>query len=598
MKDQRSSSQILFGFLPQQTVDVRGGIWKVKEWRSPHSLGAIDSRAMVKELKRVAAAWRNEQTDGNFVSDLERGSSIHVHALDRNNGVSVEPFPTIWYCKNCRRLYRKKLGKCPCGSTAERSQMHFVAFHDKCGTIREPRLPKCPQHDEAIINFPGTASAKEITFSCPKCSWSVKGFPHTNCTCGNGALSVNVHRSSTVFTPRDVVIVNPPRRDDVQKIMDGGGSAKALSWVVDGMQEASVHVMRPTASSLSRQLEQQGLPKDVVEQMVLAARNAGSLQPEDDQLESVPADIRTEAEDQALAIALAASASRRRIADLVVATDPTKELGMLYRADYPKALARAHIDTVELIDKFPVLTGHFGFTRGDPQPGKSRLVTYKDKRGDYVVYGDLMETEALFFRLSALQVAQWLRRRGFALSASTDERSARLGILSLARIPHAGDSIAEPTVGSEVLTLLHSLCHRVIRLLAVRAGIERSALSEFLVPLHLGFYVYAAVRGDFVLGGLQAVFESELDALLDDVVFAERRCALDPGCSRAGGACMSCLHLGEPSCRYWNTFLDRRVLFGRNGFYRDSASPVQAGFQPGVSDHQQEPSSPAESDVG
>src|SRR5262249_40005387 len=144
----------------------------------------------------------------------------------------------------------------------------------------------------------------------------------------------------------------------------------------------------------------------------------------------------------------------------------------------------------------------------------------------------------------------------------------RVAILSAARIPTAGEAMPSPTAGSETLTLLHSLCHRIIRLLAVRAGIERSAVSEFLVPLHLGFYVYAAVRGDFVLGGLQAVFESDLDALLGDVLFEERRCALDPGCSRAGGACTSCLHLGEPSCRYWNTFLSRTALFGAQGFYR------------------------------
>lgn len=569
MRDKRSSSQILFGFLPNQTVDAKGGIWKVTEWRAPHALGAIDTRALVKELKRIASSWRTEQKDGGFVNDLERGQSIQVQALDRNNGVNLEPFPAIWYCKNCRRIHRAKSGRCACGSTLDRSQLHFVAYHDDCGDLREPRLPRCPHHNEAIINFPGTASAREISFSCSKCGWNAKGFPHMACSCGSGALTVNVHRSSSVFTPRAVVIVNPPRRDDVQRILDTGGSAKALSWVVDGMQEPSIHSMRPTAASLGRQLEQQGMPKAVVDAMVETARAAGQLKTEDKDLENIPNDNRAEAEDQALSVALAVSASRRRVSDLVAGTDASTELGMLYRSDYPGALQRVHLSTVELIEKFPVLTGHFGYTRGDPNPGASRLVTYKNRRGDYVVYGDLMETEALFFRLSALQVAQWLRDRGLVLPNFHDERSARVSILSSARIPIAGEVVTTPTVGSETLTLLHSLCHRIIRLLAVRAGIERSALSEFLVPLHLGFYVYAAVRGDFVLGGLQAVFESELDALLSDILFEERRCALDPGCSRAGGACMSCMHLGEPSCRYWNTFLSRTALFGPQGFYRN-----------------------------
>jgi hypothetical protein len=31
---------------------------------------------------------------------------------------------------------------------------------------------------------------------------------------------------------------------------------------------------------------------------------------------------------------------------------------------------------------------------------------------------------------------------------------------------------------------------------------------------------------------------------------------------------MACLHLGEPSCRYFNRFLHRDLLFGDGGFLR------------------------------
>ena len=65
-----------------------------------------------------------------------------------------------------------------------------------------------------------------------------------------------------------------------------------------------------------------------------------------------------------------------------------------------------------------------------------------------------------------------------------------------------------------VTTLIHSYCHRFIRVAAVHTGVERTSLSELLVPHHLGFFVYAAARGGFVLGGLQAVFEGELHRLL------------------------------------------------------------------------------------
>jgi hypothetical protein len=85
--------------------------------------------------------------------------------------------------------------------------------------------------------------------------------------------------------------------------------------------------------------------------------------------------------------------------------------------------------------------------------------------------------------------------------------------------------------------------------------------------LHLGFFVFAAARGGFVLGGLQAMFEADLEQLLDGVVFGEHRCALDPGCNRGGSACAACLHLGEPSCRFFNRFLNRNTLNGVDGYF-------------------------------
>lgn len=117
-----------------------------------------------------------------------------------------------------------------------------------------------------------------------------------------------------------------------------------------------------------------------------------------------------------------------------------------------------------------------------------------------------------------------------------------------------------------MLILVHTFAHRLIRRTAVFAGVDRESLSELLVPAHLGFFIYAAARGDFVLGGLQAVFETELDGLLTDFIDGDHRCALDPGCRRSGGACAVCIHLGEPSCRYYNRFLNRSVLSGPNGF--------------------------------
>ena len=196
--------------------------------------------------------------------------------------------------------------------------------------------------------------------------------------------------------------------------------------------------------------------------------------------------------------------------------------------------------------------------------GQSRLVSFRD-RGGIRAYGNLSRTEALLFQLDPLAVVEYLRARGCSLADASTPRDARLAILRTAEIPSPAEERPQP-LGGEVVKLLHSYAHRLVRTLAAFSGIERDALAEYLVPHHLSVIIYASARGEFVLGGLQAVFETALDQTLDAFVAGEARCPLDPGCRSGGGACMACLHLGEPSCRWFNRYLDRAALFGANGY--------------------------------
>lgn len=341
----------------------------------------------------------------------------------------------------------------------------------------------------------------------------------------------------------------------MRRLQEGGGGLRAVSWIVGGMNERTMLEGRPDREALRRQLSGLGLSAEIIENMIRAAEADGGFAP--DRHLDVPPTISDDVEGQAITVALATFGSRLRVRDLVDRVDPLSSLGRLYRERYAAAIQDAGLERVEFIDRFPVLTGHFGYTRGDPSPGQSRLRAFREVDGTYSVYGDIAETEALFVRLSPERVATWLRLRGHQLEDWNDPASASEAILRA-----SGDS----AFTTDVDTLVHSFAHRLIRLTAVHAGIERNTLSELLVPRHLGFFIYAAARGDFVLGGLQAVFEGELNALLREFVHGEHRCALDPGCTRGGGACVACLHLGEPSCRWYNTQLDRHTLTGPAAF--------------------------------
>lgn len=565
MREQRSGSQILFGHLPEQTVDAGGGIWKVKRWNDPKIENSIDTAALREELIRAAMPWRENGHDGGFVDDLFAHRPVRVRSLNKDEGIWCEPFPRLYLCQSCKRLHDDRLGRCECGSRRPRGQLPFVGYHDACGAIKTPYVRKCPAHGQRAVRFPGSASAAELIFYCPVCQNVIdRGFGAA-CDCGQGALKFTVHRSGTVFKPRGISMINPPKREILTQIDQAGGGERALEWVLSGMSGRRLTDAAPTqsADSVRRLLAERGFDAATIEAMV-AAMPAGPIGQTAGPV--IPLAIRGEAERQAKQIALATFESRITVPDMLARAEAVS-VRHLYERTIPRALASAGLERVELIDRFPVLTAQFGYTRGPSTAGDGQLRTYREPNGDYSVYGELAQTEALLLRLDPLKVHAWLTMRGLPVAPAADGRSAAAAIISAMGPPEAPTDM---TV--RVTELVHSYSHAFIKRAAVFAGIERSALSEVVLPTALSFFVYAAARGDFVLGGLQALFESELHHLLDGLVEDEHRCALDPGCEDTGAACAVCLHLGEPSCRMFNTALSRKALAGGAGYFDVTAT--------------------------
>ncbi|WP_172670422.1 hypothetical protein [Chromobacterium subtsugae] len=570
MKEKRSGSQILFGHLPEQTIDADGGIWKVKRWNDPKTESAIDVAALREEIIRAAYPWKEEKCDGGLVDDLYAQRTVRVRSLNREEGIWCEPFPRLYLCQICKRLHDEPLGLCECGSRRRRGQLPFVGYHDACGSIKTPYVKKCRTHGQRAVRFPGTASAAELIFYCPECNDIIQRGFGAACDCDQGGtLAFTVHRSGTVFKPRGISMINPPRREILNTIEQAGGGERALEWILDGMAGKRVTDSAPArnSESIKKLLEGRGFDTATIDAMIAAMPPAGQGNTRSPM--AIDPQLRTDAERQAKQIALATFESRITLSDLLAQSEGfvTRQL---YKDDYPLALARAGVERVELIDRFPVLTAQFGYTRGGSEPGKSRLRTYRDKNGDYSIYGELAQTEALLIRLDPMMLHRWLVRVGQAVGPATDKRGAAEAILS------AMSPMDRPNeVTRRVTELVHSFSHAFIKRAAVYSGIDRNGLSELILPTAFSFFVYAAARGSFVLGGLQALLESELHILLDGLVDDEHRCALDPGCEDNGAACAVCLHLGEPSCQMFNAALTRRALAGGDGYF-DVTTAAQA----------------------
>ena len=561
MRVERGSSQILFGLLPGQTTDLEGRIWRVQRWTEPIET-PLEQESVRSALLAAIAPWATTGNDDGFAADLHAHANVKVTRLNMDRGVLVEPFPQQWRCKTCGSIARASDDRCTCPTRGSRAQMHFVAYHE-CGASREPALPRCRTHNAVAVKLPGTARAEELRFFCPVCNRHLSnGFPYQACACG-GAMKITVHRAAAVFSPHFAVLVNPPDPAVAARLRAGGGGARALGWVLDGMVENDPIAGRQTVAGLIETLRQSGLSEPTAAELAQQAADRGEVDGGNgDPALVLPDRVRDKAYEEALSLASAVTGGRTRVSDMIKGTTPP--LRTLYEGSYLDRMRAAHLEGVELLDNFPVATLAFGYTRDELQPGTARLVPFRE-RGHYRAYGSLSRTEALLFRLDPVAVHRHLIALGHALPPTNEAREARISILENIDVPYPTQELCQP-LGGDLLTLVHSYAHRTIRRLAAFAGIERDGLAEYLLPHQMSFIVYAASRSDFVLGGLQAVFETSLHRFLDDFVNGEYRCALDPGCRSGGGACMACIHLGEPSCRWFNRFLDRSRLFGGNGF--------------------------------
>ncbi len=569
MRELRGASQILYGFLPEQTVDLKGGVWKVDKWLDPVRLH-VDPDALRRRLLSSIDLWRHVGSDGGTYAEVEGGCELELLSLNVERGLEVKRYPKIWVCKSCRRIGGNEEARCRCGANVW-GQFHFIGFHS-CGWLGEPWIPRCPEHSEAMVNAPSSSNVGDLVFTCPVCRRELmRGLrAGRKCPgCGKQGVSYNVHRAASVYMPHSFTMVNPPRPDQVRELTAAGGAVRCLDWALTGMVEDRPVDGVQTMAAFVATLMSQGLPETAARAAAEAAAGSGGYDFASD-VALGDTDLlgpRFErAREEAFDIALAVHNGRRRARNPTTFTMSGSE-----RAVRPPTstdgLDRTGLTDIDLVDRFPVLRAVFGYTRGSGQATSNRLVMYRGRRGGRRIYGDLSETEALYFRLDPLKTCEWLRARGLLGATPGSQSEARRLLVEEVTIPRRTDEFPTPTIGSSVLTLVHTLSHRTIRQLSVLSGIDRESLAEYLVPHHLGYFVYAASRSDFVMGGLQAVFESDLDLLLDRLLNAESRCPLDPGCSRGGSACPACLHLGEPSCTHYNRFLDRRTLFGSSGFF-------------------------------
>src|SRR6185369_8291335 len=119
MKTKRGLSQVVFRFLPEQTVDLAGAIWRVDKWVSPRTL-QVDDDVVRSELLRAMHRYTANGRDGGLGDRLRRQDPIHVITPNDEDGtgVSVVSFPNNYRCSRCGRIETSNARACQCGGNS------------------------------------------------------------------------------------------------------------------------------------------------------------------------------------------------------------------------------------------------------------------------------------------------------------------------------------------------------------------------------------------------------------------------------------------------------------------------------------------------
>lgn len=239
------------------------------------------------------------------------------------------------------------------------------------------------------------------------------------------------------------------------------------------------------------------------------------------------------------------------------------------------------IGRLSLVSDYPIVTATYGFSRVEYRPGECQLNPFpghQDHGGKYPIFVDQVQADALLVQLNYRRVLEWLRRNGCTVNIpagsdqSASERSYFVQLID-------GISLHEKIHSDQrnvrmVFGLLHSLSHLSIRQAALLCGLDRTSLSEYLLPRTLTFAVYCNHRFGATIGALTALFEQSLIDWLRGIQ-ETRRCVYDPVCRKESGNCHACTHLAETSCRVFNLNLSRAFLFGGQD---DELGPLPVGY--------------------
>lgn len=589
----RGKRQVLYNFLPEKTFDFEGvaSIARVSSIQGEPRT-ELNAAVLIARIADEASAW-HEDFRPALRDDVLRQPNRFI--LLNPKSVKSELYPKVFWCQNrgCSRVFDFSHDdyiptECPV-CKGRLIQLRFVKIH-RCGALK-PLLPRpcrichttkhmsLDARGERISSFRWicrNCNTPQNLFAgnCTDCQW-----PDTNLQ----EMRIEVHRASRTYYPHATVLLNIPHRrfDGFFGLQEWPAIAAAKFLCLPEVAEKKLSDFGNNFVN-QRNNQGSGLSNKDLEDL-LQRQMKGELTAEDFVKEMQRLHEKSKNEQEANSpngivqgllkltgvpwIIWKNSGQEMMEAVMPLETGHPKEDLNERSAQFASLMG---LSRIALVADYPIITATYGYSRAEYEPNLCRLnpfPAHAEHGGRYPIFVDEVQADALLISLNPDRVISWLEQNGCLphIPSGSDQNLARRAyfVQLLNEVPLRTTITKDYREARMVFGLLHTLSHLAIRQAALLCGLERTSLSEYLLPRALTFAIYCNHRFGATIGALTALFEQSMPEWLN-AIRETRRCVYDPVCIEKSGNCHACTHLAETSCRFFNLNLSRAFLFGGN----------------------------------
>ena len=606
-KMRRGVQQALYKYLPGSWVDYTqsgGGVTyavHVDHWNSIQLTG-INNKRLLRIVNQRVHEFIEHSSEGEAAVvdfaptiDEETYEVLTPKVSDTIGAIHTSVKPLVFVCNSCgkvRQYYSyndfKHREHQPCDNCGKHmTQIKMIRFC-RCGYADGIYVPKCqnPEHGTKYMYRRGSGT----DFVCSKCGKKVF-ISHTCPDCHN-QLEIRPALDSSHFIPATVTLIDLlDKRKDVflDNEKDYQGEKVVISQYL-GLISPEQYENVVAKGSITRKddfeknlqeeadsLRAAGLDDITINTVIEAKRRNNPNNQIFDAIGKVSNGLSVNAPEEYTPIAEAILEYDELLhakitLSLEEAANDAEIINDGVKPNYRELASKFGFSNAQVCSSVPIVFCSYGFTRKEQFGDRIKLRGFPREMEKRNVYAARLETEGVLFEIDRKRIIGWLLENGFISDLdkpkSDDEYDLKMWFLDRiqTRLITPFTEIDDPSdngkITKAVYTLIHSISHALIREAAEICGLDKSSLSEYILPNIPAIFIYCANSQGFSMGALYNAFQSQFDKWLKHSKENSKKCIFDPICINHDKACAGCLFLNEVSCKHFNKDLDRSYLCG------------------------------------